>query len=68
MPYVAILAAGLGVVVTPWHGHHAQYVSAPWKDCSTVVGALVTAWCVVLNLLLPNNSRAEITFSQQTVC
>ena len=51
--YVAILAAGLGVVVTPWHGNHALHISATWKDCSPVVGALMTAWWVVLDLLLP---------------
>ena len=28
MPSVAILAAGLGVVVAPWHGHHAQHIPA----------------------------------------
>ena len=50
---VAILAAGFGVVVAPWYGHHTQHISAPWKDCSTVVGALVTAWWVNLNLLFP---------------
>ena len=26
--FVAILAAGVGVVVAPWHGHHAQHISA----------------------------------------
>ena len=35
---VAILAAGVGVVVAPWHGHYAQLFPAPWKNCSTVVG------------------------------
>ena len=28
VPSVAILAAGVGVVKAPWHGHHAQYISA----------------------------------------
>ena len=51
MPSVAILAAGLGVVVALWQEHHTQHIPAPWKECSTVVGALVTAGWVVLNLL-----------------
>ena len=29
LPSVAILTAGLGVVVAPWHGHHPQHISAP---------------------------------------
>ena len=29
VPSVAILVAGLGVVVVPWHGHHAQLIPAP---------------------------------------
>ena len=52
MPSVAILSAGLRVVVAPWHGHHVPHISTPWKDCSPVVGVLVTACWVVLNLLL----------------
>ena len=46
MPSVAILAAGVGVVVAPWHGNHVLHISTPWKDCSPVVGVLVTAWWV----------------------
>ena len=53
MPSVTILSAGLGAVVAPWHRHHVPHISTPWKDCSPVVGVLVTAWWVVLNLLLP---------------
>ena len=53
MPSVAILAAGLGVVVAPWHGHHVLHISTPWKDCSPVVGVLLPAWWIVLNLQLP---------------
>ena len=52
MPSAAILSAGLGVVVAPWHRHYPAYFY-PWKDCSPAVGVLVTAWWVVLNLLLP---------------
>ena len=42
---VAIPAAGIGVVVAPWHGHHAQHVPAFWEDCSTVtVGGSGKCW------------------------
>ena len=43
MPSVAILSAGLVVVVAPWHGHHVLHISTPCKDCSPVVGVLATA-------------------------
>ena len=43
MPSVAILSTRLVVVVVPWHGHHVLHISTPWKDCSPVVGVLVTA-------------------------
>ena len=52
MPSVPILAAGVEMVVDPWHGHHVLHISTPWKDCCPVVGVLVTAWWVVFNLLL----------------
>ena len=38
MPSVAILAAGVGVVVAPWYGHNVQHISASLEDCSTFVG------------------------------
>ena len=31
MSSVATLAAGLEVVVAPWHGHHAQHIYASQK-------------------------------------
>ena len=31
-PSGAIPAAGLGTVVTPWHGHHAQHIPAFLED------------------------------------
>ena len=37
VPSVAILAAGVEVVVAPWHGHHAQHISASLEDCSNAV-------------------------------
>ena len=43
MPSVAILSAGLGVMVAPWHWLHVLHISTPWEDCSPVVGVLVTA-------------------------
>ena len=46
MPSVAPLAAGLGVVVALWHGHHAQHIPGPCKDCSTVVGSSGDCWVV----------------------
>ena len=39
------------MVVAAWHGHHMQHIPASRKDCSTVVGALVTAGRVAF--LLP---------------
>ena len=62
MPSVAILSAGLGVVVAPWHGHHVLHISTPCKDYSPVVGVLVIAWWVVLNLFLPT-TRDEIYYT-----
>ena len=35
---IAILVAGVGMVVAPWHGNYAKHIPASWKDCSTVVG------------------------------
>ena len=53
VPSVAILSAGVRVVVAPWHGHHAQHIPPSEEDCFIVAGALMNAGGIVLYPLFP---------------
>ena len=44
VPSVAMLAAGVGVVVAPWHRNYAQHIPVSWEDCFTVVGGSGDCW------------------------